>query len=154
MDNQEIREQVGSEKVGASAAYKIAMYSGNTLPARYHSLIYSKWLRSLKYGNDYYKLIDNEAYYKAYHTYIERLLAMPLMQVRLATLSDDDDIVLGFSCSRGITLDYVHVHKDYRRHGIGSTLLPQNVEVITHLTHNGMSFWTAKCPNAKFNPFV
>jgi hypothetical protein len=76
------------------------------------------------------------------------------MQVRLAVLGDDSDVVLGFSCSRGDVLDYVHVHKDYRRNGIGCSLISEGIQTITHLTHNGMSFWTAVLPNTKFNPFL
>jgi GNAT superfamily N-acetyltransferase len=115
-------------------------------------MVFSKWLRSLRYGNDYFKLIDQDSYYKSYHAYIERILFNGA-EIRLAVLAEDTDCVLGFSVSRGCTLDYVHVHRDYRRTAIGTSLLPPMVEAITHITKNGMSFWNARLKDAKFDPF-
>ena len=136
------------------ASYKVMVWHANALPESYKALIYSKWLRSLRYGNDYFKLIDQKAYFRVYHKYIERVLTSPGSVVRLAVLGDDSDVVLGFSVSHGDTMDYIHVHKDYRRKGIGTSLLFKSVDQITHVTKNGISFWTARCPNAIFNPFA
>jgi GNAT superfamily N-acetyltransferase len=117
-------------------------------------LIFSKWLRSLRYGNDYFKLIDPPAYYAAYHRFIQNILNHPDTSVRLAVLSDDADVVLGFSVSRGTILDYVHVHKDQRRQGIGRQLVPKGIDTITHLTRTGLSIWGSKMAGVKFNPFA
>jgi GNAT superfamily N-acetyltransferase len=137
------------------ASYQVVLYSGGTLlPDRYRSLIFSKWLRSLRYGNDYFRLIDSSSYYSAYHQYLERILDNPLTQVRLAMLSDDNDVVLGFSVARGTCLDYVHVHRDYRRSGIGTALLPKGqIDFISHITRKGMSFWNNRLKEARFDPF-
>jgi GNAT superfamily N-acetyltransferase len=135
------------------ASYTILALKGSELTDQYKPMVFSKWLRSLRYGNDYFKLINQGAYFELYHRYIERLLTHKDCIVRLAVLSDDTDIVLGFSVCRDAVLDYVHVHRDYRRNGIGSALLPKVVSAITHVTKNGISFWTAKCPQAQFNPF-
>jgi GNAT superfamily N-acetyltransferase len=134
--------------------YTIISYPALTLPDTYRAMVFSKWLRSLRYGNDYFRLIDQDVYFSSYHTYLSNLLSSSEAIVRLAVLPDDTDIVLGFSVYRGGTLDYVHVHRDYRRTGIGSRLLPSDISSISHVTKNGISFWTATIPNAIFNPFA
>lgn len=117
-------------------------------------MIFSKWLRSLRYGNDFFKLIDPEAYYSRYEAMIQRILRAPETEVRLAVLSDDHDVVLGFSVSRGSALDYVHVHKIQRRQGIGKNLVPDGITTITHLTKTRLTIWGSKYGEWKFNPFV
>jgi GNAT superfamily N-acetyltransferase len=116
-------------------------------------MIYAKWLRSLRFGNDYFKLIDSDDYYLTYHRYITNLLAQPAATVRLAVLSDDRDVVLGFSVTRGNILDYVHVHKDHRRCKIGTHLIPCGIDTITHVTKSALPIWNNKYSNWKFNPF-
>jgi GNAT superfamily N-acetyltransferase len=117
-------------------------------------LIFSKWLRSLRYGNDYFRLIKAQAYYTAYHRYIQAVLNAEATQVRLAALTDDPDVVLGFSVSRGPILDYVHVHKDQRLQGIGKALVPKDITTITCLTRTALAIWGTKYPKLEFNPFA
>ncbi|MES2347852.1 MAG: hypothetical protein V4641_09825 [Pseudomonadota bacterium] len=120
----------------------------------YLPLVFSKWLRSLRYGNDYFRLIDQKAYYTAYHRYIQGILGHSEAAVRLAVLTDDPDVVLGFSVTRGPVLDYVHVHKDQRKLGIGRKLVPPGITTITHVTRTGLSIWGAKMVGVAFNPFA
>lgn len=133
------------------ASYSVILFPGKDLPTQYEALVFSKWKRSLKYSNDYFKLIDDQSYYTHYHRYLEMIIAKAM--IRLAVLSDDFDIVLGFSCVRDNVLDYVHVHKDYRRIGIGKSLVPNNIDTITHLTKIGLSIW-AKQKDVVFDPFI
>lgn len=109
---------------------------------------------SLRFGNDMFRLIDHVEYYKTYHQFVERILDHPTTVVRIAVLSDDHDVALGFSVSRGNVLDYVHVHKDYRRIGIGRSLVPAGIEWITHVTKTGLTIWGSKAGHWKFNPFA
>ena len=136
------------------SGYKIIAFNGYMTPNDYRALVYSRWLRSLRFGNDYFKLVAQDAYYEAYHLYIQRILEHPDSMVRLAVLSDDADVVLGFSVSRGSILDYVHVHKDHRRLGIGRKLVPKDIDTITHLTRTGLAIFGSKHFNWAFNPFV
>lgn len=135
------------------ASYVVHKYAGMQLPEAYKGLIYSKWLRSLRFGNDVFRRIDSNSYYKHYHGYICRLLGSPECVVSLAVLSDDDDVVLGFAVSRGSTLDYVHVHKDNRRIGIGSKLIPSGITTFSHTTRTWDAIWDHKYSDWKFNPF-
>jgi GNAT superfamily N-acetyltransferase len=116
-------------------------------------MVLSKWLRSLRYGNDYFRLIDAQAYFRVYHDYIEGILARSRTRMRLAVLTDDHDVVLGFAAHEGGILHYVHVHKDMRKQGIGRALLPDDIDTITHVTNIGLSIWGSKFPAWKLNPF-
>lgn len=135
------------------SAYKVIRFAGKQLPENYKGVVFSRWLRSLRYGNDYFKLIDSGAYFSNYHLYIERLLLAPDTTVNLAVLAEDEDVVLGWSVNREQVLDYVHVQKDYRGLGVGRSLILAEVKVISHLTKTGLSIWSAKFPKAHFNPF-
>jgi GNAT superfamily N-acetyltransferase len=76
--------------------------------------------------------------------------------VKLAALTDDHDICLGFSVystwSRRV-LEYVHVHKDYRRQGIARALVPEDIKCVSHLTRTGRVIWQKHMSNIIFNPF-
>lgn len=136
------------------ASYKIISIRGRDLPKSYQGFVLAKWLRSLKRGNDFFRLIDSENFFTYYDAFIKLTLSRPNTQVRLAVLSDDNDVVLGFSIVEGKTLHYVFVQKDLRRQGIGFSILPKEIESITHLTKTGITFWTKLFPWAKFKPFI
>jgi GNAT superfamily N-acetyltransferase len=134
-------------------SYKIIGCYGKNLPSQYKNMIFSRWLRSLRHGNDYFKLIDSDTYYDTYHRYIELVLARKNTIVSIAVLSDDEDVALGFSIQEGVALHYIHVHKDNRKQGIATALVSKKIEVITHLTKTGLVVWNLKLPNAIFDPF-
>lgn len=123
------------------------------IPKDYLNLIYAKFLRSLKYGNDFFKLIDNDIYFKVYHDYIEHLLNRENAIIRLAVLSDDETNVLGWSLMEAGILHYVFVMREQRRQGIAKELCKSNFHTITHLTNTGASIFS-KMKNVKFNPFI
>ncbi len=136
------------------ASYTLVGHSAPFLPEEYRGVIYSKWMRSLRHGNDYYRLVDPPHYYEAYQRYISAILGKPDTMVRLAVLSDDRDVVLGFSVSRDKVLDYVYVDKLQRKQGIGKMLVPPSIEQITHVTKTGLTIWGSKYGHWKFNPFA
>jgi citrate lyase synthetase len=127
---------------------------GIDIAGPYNNMVYSQWLRSLRKGNDYFKLIDSKVYYDVYHRYVSNILARETTVVRFAALTDDPDTVLGFSVSAGSVLHYVFTQPMNRMQGIATTLVPFEVETITHLTKTGLSIWNSKLPKAIFNPFT
>jgi hypothetical protein len=139
--------------VGQKASYSVIPFLGTNLPSQYTNLILSKWLRTLRYGNDFFKLVDSDSYFKSYDKYIKAILSRPGTIVRLAVLSDEPDTALGFSVSEDHTIHYIWCHKDNRNLGIGNSLIPFKVDYITHLTKTGMAIWNKKYPTAKFDPF-
>lgn len=136
------------------SSYSLIESGGSNLPSTYVGLIYSRWMRSLRYGNDFFKLIKSDPFYEAYQKYIKTMLSNPSTIVRLAVLTDDKDVVLGFSVYHDKVLDYVHVHKDHRKLGVGSHLVPSYIDTISHITNTGLSIWGNKYPHWSFNPFA
>lgn len=135
--------------------YTIITMPASNLGDQYKPMVYSRWLRSLRYGNNLFKKISSNEYYKSYHAYIDKLMEKPDSLVRLAVLSDDHDVVLGFSVSREDVLDYIHVHSDYRRVGIARSLLSKRITTFTHLTSFAITVWQgkdSKYKHLKFNP--
>lgn len=115
--------------------YSVVSYPADSLPAQYTALIFAKWLRSFLYGNKAMeKKISHGEYFVTYHKIIEDILKRPETTVRLAVLTDEPDVVLGFAVCRGNVLDYVYVHRDQRQQGIGTTLIPHSITTITHMT--------------------
>lgn len=152
MENQDLAAETSS--VESKASYSIILFPGPALPEQYKGLIYSRWLKTLRQYNDYFRLIDKKAYYEVYPNYIGLLLNRPNTQVKIAVLSDDFDVALGFSVVEGVTLHYCHIQENYRNQKIGSALVPKDFQYITHLTKFGLRIWNKKYPHVKFNPFI
>jgi len=119
-----------------------------------YNVVFAKWLRSFRQGNDYVKLASPAKYYEAYHIYIERILRSPKTTIRFAVLTEDRDVILGFSVFQSNILHYVHVQKEVRKQGIARSLIPPSIDTITHLTKTGLIIWSNKHPEWVFNPFA
>jgi GNAT superfamily N-acetyltransferase len=139
-----------------SASYSIVCYPASKAPEAYLAFVYSKWLRSLRYGNPLFKKVLSDEYYKNYETFIKNIMSKPDAFIRFAVLSDDHDILLGFSVNREDVLDYVFVHFDYRKTGIGRSLIPEGITTFTHLTTLALAIWPSNehYKDWKFNPFA
>lgn len=133
--------------------YSVLAYPAKDLPKQYTNMVKSKWMRSLRYGNDYFKMVDSNQYYFAYQRYIDMLLQRHNAVIRLAVLSDDHDVVLGWSMIRDDKLDYVWVDAMQRNKGIATALVPVPINTFTHMTKAALSIWTKKLSHAIFNPF-
>jgi hypothetical protein len=136
------------------AYYKIIEFKASELPAPYLPMIYSKFLRELRDNNELFKIIDKDSYFKNYHRYIETLLLRPLARIKLAVLSDDIDIVLGWALIEPRTVHFVYVNKDVRRIGIARSLLSEEFDIFSHVTNISLELWPSKFPKAVFNPFI
>lgn len=132
---------------------EIRAYKRGELPEQYLNFVIDRWLKTYKKCNKMMSLVDPANYYHAYNAYIKSLLNRPTATVRIAMLSEDHDVLLGFSVSEGAMLHYVNVPLDYRSQGIARKLVPYVVEAFTHITETGMKLWTDKFPQAKFRPF-
>lgn len=153
-DSQALREEVGTEV--ASPSYSIISFPAAKLPEQYTALVFSKWLRSLRHGNPVCGKIPSAIYYEKYHLFIENLMKKPDAIIKMGVLTDDHDVVLGFSMSREDVLDYVHVHRDYRKNGISSQLIPNNTTTFSHFTLTWLKVWRAgtRYKHLHFNPYA
>lgn len=116
------------------------------------SFILATWLRGLRFGNDWFRLIDANSYFSTYHALIETILNRPNITVKVACLKEDPEVVLGYSVYENNRLDWVYVKKAWRSIGIAKTLTPENVTTVSHLTTIGRSI-LLKYPKVVFNPF-
>lgn len=133
-------------------SYKILTYAGtDPILKPYESMIYSDWLKSLRYGNGWFKCVDPSAYFEAYERIVKALLSRGV--VRLAVLTEDLDTCLGWSLCEDDKLHYVFVKVDQRKQGIGRSLYPDKINQVTHLTNIGRSIWEEKLSGVIFNPF-
>lgn len=117
------------------------------------AFILSTWLRGLRFGNNWYRLIDGTTYFQVYHALIEALLAKPGVQVTVACLKDDPEVILGYSVFEGNKLHWVQVKKAWRNIGIAKELVPKDIKTISHLTEVGKSIFL-KQKAWVFNPFL
>ncbi len=154
MENQDLHRQAAEQEDGMSAAYVVKSFAAVDMPAAYVGMVYAKWLRSLRYGNHFFKLVQRDAFFIGYHKYLDVILSKDNSIVRFAVLADDHDVVLGFSVCRYKTLDYVWVHKHNRKIGIATALVPNNIDTISHITNVGLSIWGSKYSHWQFNPFA
>lgn len=137
------------------SSYRVITLSGSD-PALspYRSMLYSDFLKSLRYGNDWFKEIDSKTFFTVYRGFIDAILNRVDTVVKLAVLSDDLDNCLGWSLYEGPKLHYVFVKKDYRKKGIANALLWKEFSQITHLTKTGKAIWHTKHPSVRFDPFT
>lgn len=135
-------------------SFDVISFQGDQLKPSFQALVYSRFLKSLRYGNDYFRLIESKPYFDVYHAYLATILTRENTRVKFAVLSENHDNVLGFSITEPNKLHYCHVQKDYRRQGVAKALCSEPFHVITHLTNVGASIWNNKFPKVQFNPFA
>lgn len=114
--------------------------------------ILATWLKGLKFGSIWYKLIDDKIYYRVYHAVIETLLNKPGVVVKVACLKEDPQVILGYGVFENNKIHWVQVKKAWRNIGIARSLVPKEANVITHTTDIGISIFTKK--GWTFNPFL
>lgn len=132
---------------------KILTFRGHC-PTQFKAFIYSNWMNSLRFGNDYFKLTQSATFYDAYGKYITDIMHREDARVRVCVLSDDEDTALGFSVDEKDILHYVYVKKECRKMGIANFLVVRGFKTISHITHIGLSIWQEKYPTINLNPFL
>lgn len=135
------------------AQIAVIKYPGHALPPEYRNYIFGKWKRSLRHGNEYFRLMRSKPFNDTYDFVITSTLLRQNAVIRLAVLADSMDVALGWSLVEGDVLHYVFVQAEYRGLGLARKLVPTPINCFTHLTRLGMGLWNAKAPSAEFNPF-
>lgn len=118
------------------------------------NFILSTFLRGLYHGNEFFKEIDHDSYFKNYHEVVSSLLLKPSVKVTIACLKNDRDVILGYSVTSPETLHWVFVKEAWRKIGLALDLIPPDMKQVTHLTKPGRAILHAKFPNVIFNPFA
>lgn len=115
------------------------------------NLIYSTWLKGLYYGNDWFREIDKDIYFKYYQKVLNKILENETINITIACLKDQQDVVLGYSVSEALVLHWIFVKEPWRGIGLARDLLPSTILTVTHLTKVGRSI---KPKDILFNPFL
>lgn len=118
------------------------------------NFILATWLRGLYYGDSWFSSIPKHIFMQNYKKITQATLMSPNVEVRVACLKEDPNVILGYSI---VTRDekavvWVFVKTAWRKQGIGKSLLPAAPDYVTHLTALGKSL-LYKLPTAQFNPF-
>lgn len=114
------------------------------------SLIFSTWLKGLRYANDWFEQIDQDAYFKHYQHVVENYISRPSTEIRVACLIEDPDVILGYSVFEPGVLHWVFVKPLWRRIGLSRDLIPDDIHTFTHLTNIGLKMKKDRI----FNPFL
>ena len=126
------------------------------------NFILSTWLRGSYYGDTWYGLIPKNIFMEQYHNILEKFLLRAGVNIQVACLKEDPDVILGYSVSRNVKngeadisiVDWVFVKSAWRKIGIGKMLMPNKINATTHITKAGLSIMKQKLPNVIYNPFI
>lgn len=121
-----------------------------------NNFILASWLRGLYYGDSWYRDIPKDIFMKNYHKVLTAVLCRESTIVLIACLKEDPDVILGYSVTHSkdnnTVLDWVFVKSAWRNIGIGRSLVPTNMNSVTHLSKVGKAL-LPKYPSVVFNPF-
>lgn len=111
-------------------------------------------LRGVYFGDPYYTRMPKDRFMRAYKVLAEAAVDNKLVNIKVACLKEDHDVIIGYSI---LSKDYqaivwAFVKKNWRKRGIGRTLVPQHPSVCTHLTITGEKLLN-KYPGLVFDPF-
>lgn len=126
------------------------------------NFILATWLRGTYYGDSWFSEIPKNIFMEQYHKILESFLLRPGVNIKVACLKEEPEVILGYAVSRNIkngeadisVLDWVFVKAAWRKIGIAKMIIPSRINTCTHLTKAGLSILKQKLPNVIFNPFV
>ena len=115
--------------------------------------IHSTWLKGQRFNNPFFAETEPTAYYAAYGAIVDRILDNPTTTVAVACLSDEPDVIVGYSVTTapGI-LHWVYVKKQWRKNGVAKMLVADTIKTVTAITYAGLQI--AKKRKYTFNPFI
>jgi hypothetical protein len=113
--------------------------------------IYKTWLRGLYYGCPFFNDIPSRIFYQSYQQILDEMFASGEVQVRVACLKDDSDVILGYCAHAPQTLHWVYVKKPWRKIGVAKLLVDFPIKTVTHQTTATRGLILKY--HFKFNPF-
>lgn len=129
-----------SESVIVRAAQQtdMAFIYRSILMGTYHGNKYGKGNHiDSKAPVDFFSSIPQDEFMASYHQYLDILFLRPNINISVACLSSDPDVILGFSVSEPQILHFVFVKPHWRRIGIATQLVPKDINVVTGFTRVG-----------------
>ena len=115
--------------------------------------VMATWLKGLLYGDSWFSIIPKDVFMPTYHAFLTQLLDSPGVEVTIACLVEDPDVIVGYSVATNTVLHWVFCKKAWRKIGVARLLLPKTVSTVSHLTDLGRKL-LPKLPDVVFNPFI
>lgn len=118
------------------------------------AFILATFLRGVYYGNQFFNMIPKNIFMDSYKKVGEALLVHPNVQIKVACLSDDPDVMIGYAMlSKDLeTIHFCFIKSAWRQQGIMKAILPIIPKNSTHFTKLGLSLMNKY--NITFNPFL
>lgn len=120
------------------------------------NFVLKSFLLGLYYGDSWFSKIPKKIFMDNYKKVALALVESNKNLVVIACLPEDPSVILGYSIlsSDGSTVHWVYVKEKWRKHGIMTRLIPQNVTQITHLNQTGNAILKKLNKEVIFNPFI
>lgn len=117
--------------------------------------IHNTWLIALYHGNDWFKEIDFNVFNSNYEKVINGIIAKPSVQIKIACLKEQPDVILAYAVYEGDILHWAYCKEAWRGIGIAKDLIPlKDITTVTHLSKIGRAIRKYNYPHLKFNPFA
>lgn len=119
------------------------------------NFILKSFLLGVYYGDTWFSKIPKRIFMDNYKKVAESLFLRYKGSIRVACLTGDTDVILGYAILNAshTTLHFVYVKEVWRKKGIGSQLVPKTVNCVTHLTPLGETLSKKLNSELIFNPF-
>jgi len=118
------------------------------------NFVLATWLRGLYYGDSVYSNMKKQTFMENYHTILETVINNSAIQIKVACLKEDSNVILGYAVLANApqTIHWVFVKKFWRNIGLARDLVPKDTNTVTNLTKIGLSILKKK--DWAFNPFL
>lgn len=132
----------GYELMGDNATVVLRAYN----PETDSGMVYASWRNALWYdeGNKLLEAGRSADFFSDATKRIKAVVDNPKTVVKIATLSDDPDFIVGYTVMEATHLLWVYVKVDYRRKGIGRLLTKGFCSVELPLTRIGKAIFQDK----------
>lgn len=97
-------------------------------PDRDEAMVYSTWRNSSFYSAMNRPTGTPSKYFHDKTREIKKILTTA--QVRIACFQDDPLVIVGYCVFTGNHLDWIYVKEDFRKKGIGTLLMPKQIETV------------------------
>lgn len=131
------------------------LYDIRELKSGDENFVLATFLRGIYYGDSWFSQIPKQIFMDNYKKVAEVLVNDRTRTcIQVACLKEDLDTIIGYSIlsTDYQTIHYVYVKANWRKRGIGRSLLPQYPSAVTHLTELGKQL-LPKFKDCMFNPF-
>ncbi len=120
------------------------------------NFILKSFLLGVYYGDTWFSKIPKRLFMDNYKIVIETLFNKYKNSIRIACLTEDPTVILGYSVLNPTesVLYFVYVKQAWRERGIARSLVPETVTAVTHLTSLGETLIQKFKETPIFNPFL